>query len=87
MKTIGRILTGITLVFAVVGIAALAGGAAGKHVVEKSLVRLDGEPARAKVTFPREHQIEVQVPSVVRGQRINCIIFADVKRRISSVSC
>lgn len=87
MKTIGKILTGITLVFAVVGIAAVAGGAAGKHVMEKALLRTDGEPARAKVTFPRPDQIEVVVPSVVRGQRINCIISADVKRRISSISC
>ena len=87
MKTVEKILIWATVVIAVVALAAVAGGAAGRHVVEKILLRTDGETARAKVTFPRPNQIEVQVPSVVRGRRITCIIFADTKRRLSSVSC
>lgn len=83
MKIIEKILIGITLVLAVVALASFTA----QYEARRALNEAAGEPARAKVTFPGANEVQVEVPSVVRGKRITCFIFIDTKRRISSVNC
>ena len=83
MKILGKI---VLVLFCIC--AALAGGAAGGYYAARHvLLAADGERAEAQATFTAPDEATVEFPALVRGRRINCMVWLSTKRKALSVMC
>ena len=81
------VLETLALLIVVLGIGVAGGVVGGNLVTQADLDQAGTERAEAQASFTEPNQVVIEFPALVRGRRVHCAVFADTKRKVSSILC